>query len=268
VIVVMFSAFPRAFAVLGIALHIPIALSLVGIVLRGAAFSFHAYGLEPEHARERWAQLFAWSSSLTPVFLGLVVGGVSTGRIRVDGSSVTSGWFAGWTTPFALLVSLFTLALFAMLSAVYLAAETSDALGEDFRRRALICELVAGGFAAIVFVRAHQDAPRLFQNFVSSIWFVPVQVGTALLAGLTLYALWRRRPRIARYTAAGQVALVVIGWGLGMDHHFVLPDVSITNAGARPEVLPALVVTLGIGGAVLAPALYYLYRIFKLQKRS
>ena len=53
-----------------------------------------------------------------------------------------------------------------------------------------------------------------------------------------------------------------------MDRHFVLPDISITNAGSRPEVLPALVVVLAIGGAILAPALYYLFRIFKLQKRA
>ena len=50
----------------------------------------------------------------------------------------------------------------------------------------MICELVAGAFAAAVFIRAHQEAPRLFQNFVSSSWLLPVQIGTAVLAALTL----------------------------------------------------------------------------------
>src|SRR5690349_21450830 len=45
VVVCMFSAFPRAFAVVSVALHIPFTIVLVGIVLRGAAFVFRAYGL-------------------------------------------------------------------------------------------------------------------------------------------------------------------------------------------------------------------------------
>ena len=264
VIVVLFSAFPRAFAVLGVALHVPIGLSLVGIVLRGAAFSFHAYGIQADRSRERWSWVFAGSSAITPFFLGLSVGGVSSGEIRVRAGVVTSGWFAGWTTPFAVLVGLFALALFALLAACYLAAETDGELAADFRRRALLLELVAGLLAALVFLSARSGAPALFRGLTGSAWSWPVQVLTAISAIGAILALLRRRDRVARYAAATQVALVVLGWGLAMDHHFVLPDVSTQNAGSRPEVLPALTLVLVVGSAVLAPALYYLYRVFKL----
>src|SRR5262247_3378382 len=40
VVVLLFSAFPPAFATLGIVLHIPITLMLIGVVLRGSAFVF------------------------------------------------------------------------------------------------------------------------------------------------------------------------------------------------------------------------------------
>ena len=41
-VVLLFTCFPAAFARLGIAMHIPLSLVLIGIVLRGAAFAFLA----------------------------------------------------------------------------------------------------------------------------------------------------------------------------------------------------------------------------------
>lgn len=43
VIVILFTAFPPAFAAIATALHIPLTLMLIGIVLRGAAFTFRSY---------------------------------------------------------------------------------------------------------------------------------------------------------------------------------------------------------------------------------
>src|SRR5206468_7963227 len=40
VVVVLFTGFPIAFGTLGVVLHIPISLTLIGIVLRGSAFVF------------------------------------------------------------------------------------------------------------------------------------------------------------------------------------------------------------------------------------
>src|SRR5207302_1182161 len=43
VIVLLFTGFPAAFAAIMTALHVPLSLMLVGIVLRGSAFSFRSY---------------------------------------------------------------------------------------------------------------------------------------------------------------------------------------------------------------------------------
>src|SRR5258707_1200025 len=43
VIVVLFTCFPVAFARLAIGLHIPLSLMLIGIVLRGSAFTFRSH---------------------------------------------------------------------------------------------------------------------------------------------------------------------------------------------------------------------------------
>jgi len=263
VIVVLFSAFPRAFSALSIALHVPIALALVGIVFRGSAYAFHSYGIQLESSRAHWQRVFAASSVVTPVFLGLVVGGVASGEIRVAEGVVTSGYFAGWTTPFALSVGVFSLSLFAMLSAVYLAADTQGELSNDFRRRALVMECVSGAAALLTFLLAENHAPLLHANLWGSTFSAPVQIVTAALALSTIALLYRRQHAVARLTAAAQVAMVVIGFGLAMGHHFILPDVSVAYAAAHAEVLPALTIALGLGSLILAPALAYLYWVFK-----
>jgi len=263
VIVVLFSAFPHAFSALCIALHIPIALGLVGIVFRGSAYAFRAYGIQGEGRRDDWDRVFAWASAATPVFFGLVVGGVSSGEIRVIDRKVTTGFLAGWTTPFALSVGLFSLALFAMLSAVYLASDTKNGLSDDFRKRAIVMEILSGAFAGVTLALAAVQAPALYENLSRSRWAGPLQVVTGALAITTIGLLHRRKVAWARITAAGQVSMVVLGWGFAMRGHFILPDVAITNAGAPPAIMPALAAALGLGALVLLPALGYLYWVFK-----
>jgi cytochrome d ubiquinol oxidase subunit II len=267
VVVLMFTAFPIAFSAISVALHIPITCALVGIMLRGAAFTFRAYGIQPTEVRERWGRVFAWSSVATPVFLGATLAALATGAIAVRGGQVESGFFAGWLLPFYWLVGLFTLVLFAMLAAVYLTGETDGELREDFRRRALIAETVAAILAALVLWRASADASLLFEALLSSGWTLPVQGATFLAAVATIVALWTRRFRLARLSVAAQVALVVLGFGFAMDRHLILPDLPIAAAGARPEVIPPLLGALGIGSAILLPSLGYLFRVFKRANR-
>ncbi|MEY4547563.1 MAG: hypothetical protein RL685_3758 [Pseudomonadota bacterium] len=264
VIVLMFSAFSHAFAAISIALHIPIALATLGIVMRGAAFAFHAYGIHSARTRRHWDWVFSLSSVITPILLGNAAGALGTGQIRVQQGLVVSGFFAGWTTPFAWLVGCFTLALFATLAATYLAAEAEDpALSDDFRSRALVSEVVAGILAGLVLWRASIEAPALYEVLMGSGWSWAVQVITADLALVTILLLWVRKPRIARYTCAAQMAAVVIAWGVAMDHHFILPDLSVVNSVSHAAVLPAIALVYAGGALVLFPAFWYLLRVFK-----
>jgi cytochrome d ubiquinol oxidase subunit II len=263
VIVLLFSAFPRAFAVIATALHVPIGVALLGIVMRGSAFVFHAYDLRPGPRSTRWATTFGVSSLFTPLALGDVLGAVSTGAIRWDGTNVTSGFASGWPTPFALATGLFATLLFMLLAAVYLAAEAEGALAETFRRRALAMEAIAGAAAFAVFALSASGAPELYAGLADSTFTVPIQLVTAVAAFSTMGLLYRRKFSIARFTAASQVALVVVGWGLAMGNRIVVPDVTLENAGVNPGVVGALLVALAAGAALLAPSLWYLYRVFK-----
>src|SRR5271170_4305018 len=51
VVVVLFGSFPSAFAVISVALHVPLVLFLVGVVFRGSAFTFRAYDTRGDEAQ-------------------------------------------------------------------------------------------------------------------------------------------------------------------------------------------------------------------------
>jgi cytochrome d ubiquinol oxidase subunit II len=263
VIVALFTTFPRAFAVISVALHLPITLALLGIVFRGASFVFHSYDLRGTEHTRGWARVFGASSLVTPVFLGDCLGALSTGAIRWDGERVTSGYVAGWLTPFAIGTGVFALLLFALLGAVYLTVDSDGEVQDDFRKRALFLEVAAGVVAAAVLALARDGASVVFASLAASAFAVSVHVLTAAAAVTVIAALAARRYRAARAAAVCQVALVVVGWGLSMRGNIVVPDVGLGNAGAREEVARVVLMALGAGVALLAPALAYLFRVFK-----
>src|SRR5512145_438036 len=110
-VVILFTAFPRAFAVISTALFVPVTLLLAGIVLRGAGFAFHSYRLHDAGDPGRWGAVFAAASLLSPVMLGVTVGAMSSGRIRTESLRFT-GELSAWAAPFPVSVGLLTLAVF------------------------------------------------------------------------------------------------------------------------------------------------------------
>src|SRR5262249_8308038 len=80
--VLLFTAFPPAFATIAIALHIPLTLMLIGVVFRGSAFTFRSYDRRTDDVQRRWGRIFSMTSLITPVLLGVTVGAISSGRIR------------------------------------------------------------------------------------------------------------------------------------------------------------------------------------------
>ncbi len=205
--VVLFSAFPQAYALISTSLHVALLLLLLGIVLRGSAFIFRSYDTTHSDAHARWGRIFAVASLCTPILLGVVVGAISSGSIREPGEHETLAYFFTWVAPFPFAVGLFALVLFALLAAVYLTLETDDAaLQDDFRRRAIACEIVAALVALAVFLLSRENAPAIRERLANSWWTWPLQLATALAALGTLAALWTRRFPLARFCAAGQVA--------------------------------------------------------------
>jgi cytochrome d ubiquinol oxidase subunit II len=268
VIVLLFTGFPRAFSTIMIALHIPITAMLIGIVLRGSAFVFRKYDSTEDAVQRRWSTIFGIASFFTPFFQGLTLGALTTGSIHFSGDRVTTGFFAGWLTPFALTCGLFALALFAFLAATYMtvAVQSQPDLQNDFRLRAIWAQTALTPLAIIVFITSKSGAPSMYQGLTN--WWAPVLLGwTALSAIAATLAHWFRKFYLARIAAAAQVTFILLGWGLAQFPHLVTPDVTIQNAAAPESTLKLLLLALGAGAVVLLPSLFYLFQIFKGQEQ-
>lgn len=267
VIVLLFTAFPRAFAAIMTALHIPLTLMLLGIVARGSAFVFRKYDTADDQVQRRWTTVFGIASLLTPFVQGVCLGALASGAIRTEGSRVLTGFFAGWTGGFAISCGVFALGLFSFLAAVYLSvdAEGDKEVQEDFRRRALVTEIALAPIAAAVFFTARAGgAPQMYEEL--TLWWAPLLLlWTSACAVLALAALWTRRFRLARIAAIGQVTLILIGWSVAQFPYLVIPDLDIHTTAAPPITLRLLVIALTLGALVLLPSLYYLFRVFKRQ---
>jgi cytochrome d ubiquinol oxidase subunit II len=242
-----------------------VSLMLVGIVLRGSAFTFRTYDDEHDSAQRRWGRIFSSASVVTPLLLGVCIGAVASGRVVAP----TEGSFAlrfvePWLTPFALGVGVLTLALFAFLAAVFLTMETRDPeLVEDFRRRALGAGVAVFLAAALVLLLSLEEAPLMSRGLTASSWALPLHLATAVSAIGVFAALWSRRFYAARVLAGLQVSFIFWGWAVSQHPYLVPPDLTI-DAGAAPEVTLRLTLwALGLGTLVLAPSLIYLFRVFK-----
>lgn len=264
VIVILFTAFPHAFAVIATALHIPLTLLLIGIVLRGTAFTFRTYDAQHDKVQRRWSLIFSIASSVTPVLLGITLGTLASGIIRVENGVVISGFFSSWLAPFPFAVGFFALALFAFLAAVYLTLEAREfELKEDFRRRAMIAGVAVGALALIVFLLAGTGAPDVRAGISRGAWAVALHSFTAVFATGAFYTLWTRKYGLARVCAAAQVTMILLGWAAAQFPYLVERDITLTSAAAPHATLKLLLIALAAGAILLFPSYFYLFRIFK-----
>jgi len=263
--VLTFTCFAPVYARLGTVLHIPLTLMLVGIILRGSAFTFRTYDNEQDTAQRRWGRIFASASLLTPILLGVSIGAIASGRVVAPaGGSFAQQFVQPWLTPFALSVGILALTLFAFLAAVFLTLETRDRdLIEDFRRRALGAGIAVFFASGLVLLLSGAAAPLVLSGLVASGWAVPLHLATGVSAVLALVALWFRWFRLARLAAAVQVSLIFWGWPLAQYPFLVPPDLSVENSAAPESTLRLTLIALAVGGALLLPSLWYLFQVFK-----
>lgn len=266
VVVLLFTCFPPAFTRLVISLHLPLTLLLLGIVLRGSAFTFRSYGGDDVPSQRRWGRIFASASVVTPLLLGVAVGTLAAGRVGLPRTgNFRADYVAPWLSPFTVSVGLLTLVLFAFLAAVYLTLEAARdvALQEDFRRRALGAGLTCFGVAMVTLWLARREAPLVWTGLVTAPRALPVHALTAAMALTALAALRARRYRLARLAAAAQVSLILWGWALAQYPWMVPPSLAIADAAAPAITLRLTLYALGVGALVLVPSLWYLFRVFK-----
>jgi cytochrome d ubiquinol oxidase subunit II len=262
-LVVLWTAFPPAFAAIMTALFVPLCLVALGMVLRGAAFAFRpvATGLR---GRQAAGAVFAISSILTPFLLGTVAGAIASGRVLAAGGAAATGdpWSI-WLNPTSVLLGVMAVAVCAYLAAVFLVSDArrraDDALVGYFRRRAIAAAVVAGGLALGAIPVLAVDAPILADELLARGW--PFVVASGVLGAAALALLWRDRPRGTRACAVGAVVAVLAGWGVAQYPYILPPSMTFADAAAPAGSLDALLVIFVIAALVIAPSLALLYTL-------
>lgn len=272
VVVILFVGFPPIYATVGQFLHIPLILLLVGIILRGTAFTFRHYDAKHEWGTRRAYNLvFRLSSLLATLFLGVIVGAVIMGRITPEPASFYEGYIAPWLNVFSFTVGLFTVCLFSFLASVYLMGEAR--LGREravLVRASKILALAAVLSGGLVFMEGEFSSVYLLSRFIYS----PVAIVSVLVSALLLPVLWRSLSREkvwqSRILAGAELVLVLVAW-FDVQSPVVVAmrnNASLTfrNSAAGGATQLQLVIALAVGSLLILPGILYLMKVFKGQE--
>lgn len=255
VVVLAFTCFPGYFAWYSRALHLPLALMLVGLVFRGAAFTFRAY--HPARGGTGWGWTFGVASLLTPAGLGLCLGAL----LRHDGH---------WWGPLPVAVAALVVLHGAVLAAAYLVGETEDEeLRAAFRGRGMVAAVVTAAIALLTLALAHEEAPRFFQGLTAG-WPAIVLHQVTAGTGVALLVAFSSTTRDAwlRPLVALQSTALVAGLALAQFPYLRYPDFPIVETAAPAVVLEWTLAIFAGGSVLLVPALAVLFWLFRAEARE
>jgi cytochrome d ubiquinol oxidase subunit II len=266
-LVVLWTAFPAAFASIASTLYIPLTAAALGIIMRGAGFAFRTTVHEVALKR-LFGAAFALSSVITPFFFGAAAGAIASGR--VPPGNARGAAFGSWINPTSILGGFLAVGVCAYLAAVYLTADAvrtgAPDLADAFRRRGLAAGAIVGAIAlgGIWVLRA--DTPTLFHGLTGR--GMPVVVASALFGAVSLLLLWYRRYTIVRITAALAVAAVIWGWGVAQYPYLLEDSLTVQQAAADPATLQAVLISVSVGATLFVPSLAWLFVLFQRGRKA
>jgi cytochrome d ubiquinol oxidase subunit II len=259
---ILLVAFPAAHGVILTALYLPVAVMLLGLILRGVAFDFRVKA--QAHHKPLWNFAFYAGSLLASfsqgVMLGLYITGFNYGPLSL---------------VFALITGLCLCAGYGLLGSGWLLMKTSGEIQQRavvWARRSLW--LTGLGIAAISIVTP-MVSQRIFEKWFTLPYLfmlMPIPIATAVLFFVIDRALRRLPKRLAEgneYGAwvpfaatVGVFLLAFYGLAYSLFPYLVVDRIDIWQAASAPESLKIILV----GAVVVLPAIFgytiYAYRVF------
>ncbi|MCH2044762.1 MAG: cytochrome d ubiquinol oxidase subunit II [Saprospiraceae bacterium] len=266
-VVLIFTNFPEVYAEISTSLHIPLYIVLLGIIVRGTAFTFRHYDAYEDSTHKLYHWAFRLSSLLTPVFLGIVLGAMILGKITNDPSSdFLERYIHPWFNPFCLVFGMFVASLFAYISTAYFLGE--EQTKEDYTffslwlKRFAILSVLLGG--TVLFLGYIYGAPFIDAFLVA--WYAWIGLG---ITTVLLWVIWRQlaNKKLIRFLVSAQVAVVMMTW-LSIQAPVIVymssgSHLTVDNTMAATGTQYYTVIALVVGLLIIFPSLYYLFRIFK-----
>lgn len=252
-------AFPVAHGAILTQLYLPVAIMLVGLILRGVAFEFRAKA--PLGHKRAWDGAFFLGSLMTGLSQGFMLG------LYIMGLSYT--W---WHVAFALLTALFLTIAYSFIGATWLIAKTGGALQHKAVSwsRGGILGVIAG--MAAISLATPLVSERIYEKWFGLpqlLYLSPLPALSALLIGLIWWQL-RRLPmegdRLSWLPFVATILLFALGFA-GMAYSFfpfIVPEaITIYEAASSPDSLAIILVgTLVVLPTILAYSIlsYWIFR--------
>jgi len=272
-LVLTFVGFPEVHSLAATYLHLPLLGVLLGIIARGAAFTFRHYDPNPGALRTWYNLIFRVSSFTTPLSLGVCMAALVSAEFPTDPKAGFYAWYvAPWNTAFGWVTGLFVCAMFAFEGAALLASELAQR-GQPLRCRriARTAQVSAIALGAVVFAIAYVQHAAWLTQAMHSPWAIAALVLATLFVIAVVIAFHRGHPWLLRVAMGAQVSCVLFGLFAGQFPVLLrLQDRVLTfqDAAAPPATLRALVIAIVVGLSVILPSLTYLIRVYKAQGPS
>ncbi len=268
-LVVLWTAFPPAFASIMTTMFVPLNLSLLGIFFRGVGFAYR-HEARSVRAKQLYGAMFAGSSLITPFFLGTVVGAIITGGVRVG---ATGNQLFAWTSPTALLIGGFALSACAYIGAVYLLHDADQRnqpeLVRYFRPRAAAAGILTGLLAAASLGALSVSTPYIYHQLLGRAFPLTGLSAAAGAAALVLIALGRVKG--VRELGAVAVVTAIWGWAAAQYPWLLTHSLTLRDGSAPFGTMVAELVTIAMVGVFVVPGfvtLYYLQQRGELEETS
>jgi cytochrome bd ubiquinol oxidase subunit II len=254
---ILLIAFPKAHGVILQALYLPVALMLVGLILRGVAFDFRVKAQAAHKPLWNWA--FFAGSGLAAVSQGWMLGRYITG--------LAEGW---QFQVFAGVIALLLPAAYVLLGACWLIMKTEGELQLHAVRWAKIAwPPVVLGMALISL------ATPLVSDTVRERWFsMPAFIALLPIPVMTLLALLGARAMLNSHRVLGKVCwlpfvLVVVVFVLGalglaysLFPYVLMDKLTVWQAASATESLAVIAVGCAITVPTIVGYTVFAYRVF------
>ncbi|MEM0935848.1 MAG: cytochrome d ubiquinol oxidase subunit II [Pseudomonadota bacterium] len=252
-------AFPSAHGAILTALYLPVAIMLVGLILRGVAFEFRVKA--PLRYKPGWNFAFFLGSLMTSLSQGFMLG------MYIMGLDYT--W---WHIGFAMLTAIFLTVGYSFIGAAWLIIKTQGALQEksvDWAKGGVWGLLLGVG---AISVASPLVSDRIFEKWFSFPEFLllaPLPLGSALLLAV-LWTSLRRLPTdddsfawLPFACATGLFILAFFGMAYSF-YPFVVPEqLTIYEAASAPESLMIILVGALIVMPIIAAYTALAYVVFR-----
>lgn len=268
-IVIIFTGFPKVYSTISTALHIPLMIVLIGIVLRGTSFTFRHYDPAHDAAHKYYTIFFKLSSFITPFFLGVTLGAMMFGNINDQAPGTFYEQFiAPWLNGFCFMMGLFSISLFGYIASVFLIGEAGYPVEQkryiNLSKIFLLATVVMG---ILVFVVAEKLGHHLFNEFFRSYFSIGCLSIVLLFIPLIFYLFSHPVIAYLRAVVAIQVSLILLGWFAIQFPVLVYEKngnhLSFYTTQAPYATLYQLLIALFVGLLLIIPSFYFLFKVFK-----